>query len=108
MLLGGRGVATRVLRRCFAAFKHYGPGNENMVKRLLDLGLIRTKKVETAMLAVDRSNFIPAGRQTRAYDMEPQPIEELGFVASPAYHSYVLVLPIHDRIDSTQRRPSAG
>lgn len=67
-------------------------GLEDLVRHLKVEGMIKSKRVEEAFLAVDRKNFVPYAYRDEAYVDEPLPIGENQTISAP--HMVAIMLEL--------------
>lgn len=87
-LLTGYQITPRTGQLFTMAWLSSGSSNSDLVKKLKDHGIIKTKRVEEAMRAVDRKNY----SQYNPYMDSPQSIGYGATISAPHMHAHALEL----------------
>jgi len=89
-------LSRRALFRVSAmAWRSHGVDNPDLVRALAANGIVRTRRVREAMLAVDRGRYVPSADATaraEAYEDHPLPIGYGATISAPHMHAACLEL----------------
>jgi protein-L-isoaspartate(D-aspartate) O-methyltransferase len=72
------------------AWRSHGISNADLVEQLWKNGVITSNSVRTAMLAVDRADFVLPSMKSRAYVDAPLPIGHGATISAPHMHAQCL------------------